>query len=104
MMLSGANALELNGDRLLGYVLLWPHVRPWRFTMPQPMLRAIPDVSAVASVLAQACATHEPIEQNLTQIKEGSAQGTKPTDEPTEATNGLGSKGLSDSGLEGAPA
>ncbi|NKN32423.1 photosynthetic complex putative assembly protein PuhB [Marichromatium bheemlicum] len=36
------------------YVLFWPHVRPWTFSPPRPMLRAIPDVDRVAGVLADA--------------------------------------------------
>jgi len=38
----GDIAFELVGERLLGNALLWPHVRPWHYTMPQPMLRAVP--------------------------------------------------------------
>ncbi|HSO84058.1 photosynthetic complex putative assembly protein PuhB [Thiocapsa sp.] len=36
------------------YTVLWPHVRPWHFTKPQPMLRAIPDVARVAGILSDA--------------------------------------------------
>jgi len=36
------------------YVLFWPHVRPWTFSPPRPMLRAIPDVDRVAGILADA--------------------------------------------------
>lgn len=36
------------------YMLMWPHARPWHLRRPQPMLRAIPDVSKVAEVLAGA--------------------------------------------------
>jgi hypothetical protein len=36
------------------YLLLWPHVRPWHFARPQPMLRAIPDVAKVAGILSNA--------------------------------------------------
>jgi hypothetical protein len=40
----------------LAYLVLWPHVRPWRLQAPQPMLRAIDDVAAVADLLAEALA------------------------------------------------
>ena len=40
----------------LGYLMLWPHARPLRFGLPQPMLRAVPDAPAVARILADACA------------------------------------------------
>jgi hypothetical protein len=66
----GDIALELNGDRILGTVLLWPHVRPWHYARPQPMLRAVPDVEAVAQLIAQHRAQYGAIDQHLTQIKE----------------------------------
>ncbi|MEO0872024.1 MAG: photosynthetic complex putative assembly protein PuhB [Pseudomonadota bacterium] len=74
----GDIALELGGERLLGYLLLWPHARPWRFARPQPMLRAVPDAQAVASQLAEACAKYHPLERNLTQVKEADGVGAKP--------------------------
>lgn len=27
----------------LGYLQMWPHVRPWKFGQPQPMLRSVPE-------------------------------------------------------------
>ena len=47
------------------YMVFWPHARPWHFSPPQPMLRAIPDASKVAEILACALAayaqqSHEP--------------------------------------------
>jgi hypothetical protein len=35
-------------------LVLWPHARPWYFSPPQPMLRAIPDAAKVAGILASA--------------------------------------------------
>lgn len=40
----------------LGYLMLWPHARPFRFGLPQPMLRAVPDAPQVARILADASA------------------------------------------------
>ena len=40
----------------LGYLMLWPHARPFRFSKPEPMLRALKDSSSAAKVLADACA------------------------------------------------
>ncbi|UAB78020.1 PH domain-containing protein [Erythrobacter sp. SCSIO 43205] len=68
----GDIALTLAGERLLGYALLWPHARPWRFASPQPMLRAVPEAKALAALLAKTCAMHAPLEQNLIQINEAS--------------------------------
>ena len=46
--------LVLGDTRRVGYIVLWPHVRPWRLTRPQPMLRAVPDATEVAGLLAAA--------------------------------------------------
>jgi hypothetical protein len=54
----GDIALTLTGRHRLGYAMLWPHARPFRFAEPQPMLRALADPSAVATILARACAEH----------------------------------------------
>ncbi len=60
----GDIALELGGDRtVLGYLLLWPHARPWQISRPQPMLRAIAEVDQVASALANASAKFNAIER-----------------------------------------
>lgn len=39
------------GSRI-GYLITWPHVRPWQFARPQPMLRSVPDGERVAALLA----------------------------------------------------
>lgn len=73
----GDIALELGGERLLGYLLLWPHARPWRLARPEPMLRSVPDAERVAKLLADACAAHAPIERSLTKINVGSPAGAR---------------------------
>ncbi len=40
----------------IAYPHLWPHVRPFRFVNPQPMMRAIPEAALVAGVLGRALA------------------------------------------------
>ena len=80
---AGDIALQLSGERLLGYYLMWPHVRPWHFTKPQPMLRAVPDAETVASHMAEARAVFSAIERG--EMKTSSAP-------------------VSDGNLEGAPA
>lgn len=107
----GDITLELNGDRLLGYVLLWPHVRPWHLNHPQPMLRAIPEVASVATLMANARAVYGEIEQNLSEIKESADEGGQqghglnPAVGLRPAANTrMADPDLSDKGLEGAPA
>jgi Bacterial PH domain len=47
-------ALTLERGTNIAWLHLWPHVRPWRLAQTQPMLRALPDASAVAALLATA--------------------------------------------------
>lgn len=51
---SGDIPLRLNDNKRVSYLLLWPHIRPWRLTAPEPMLNAIPDAAVVAARLAEA--------------------------------------------------
>jgi hypothetical protein len=101
----GDIAFELAGDRLLGAVLLWPHMRPWRYTRPQPMLRAVPDAAALAQKIAEVRAQFGEIERNLTEIKEAPTRTGQQIAQPT-ATHGrtIPVARLGDQGLEGAPA
>ena len=60
---TGSIALTLSQTGGLGYLVLWPHARPLRFSRPQPMLRCIRDAEKVAQCLANALkATHAGIE------------------------------------------
>jgi hypothetical protein len=36
------------------FLMLWPHVRPWRATQTEPMLRSIKDARGVSEILARA--------------------------------------------------
>ena len=56
---SGDIALALT-EKGLPYPALWPHARAWALARPEPSLRALPDVAAVASLLADACAAGVP--------------------------------------------
>jgi hypothetical protein len=51
---SGDIPLRLSDSDRVSYLLLWPHVRPWRLRAPEPMLISIPDAAAVAAKLAEA--------------------------------------------------
>lgn len=107
----GDISLELSGDRLLGVVLLWPHVRPWHFNHPQPMLRGIPEVGKVARLMADARALYGEIAQNLSEIKEPATEVAQPDQAPAGAIGlrpvvaaRMVAPGMGDKGLEGAPA
>ena len=51
---SGNIPLKLSDSGRASYLLLWPHVRPWRLRAPEPMLNSIPDAARVAAKLAEA--------------------------------------------------
>ncbi len=44
----------------LGFIHLWPNVRPWRVGTPEPMLRGVAEPQAVARLLADALAAAVP--------------------------------------------
>lgn len=48
--------LTLMPGQRASWVALWPHLRPWRLSRPEPMLRAIPVSSGAAQVVARALA------------------------------------------------
>ena len=50
---SGDIPLQLSGGNRVSYLLLWPHIRPWRLRAPEPMLNSIPDAAKVAAKLAE---------------------------------------------------
>lgn len=72
----GDIAVKLGGERLLGYALLWPHVRPLQINHPQPMLRGVPDAENLAAMLAEACNAFNPIERSDTQASDGAEERT----------------------------
>lgn len=46
--------IVLKSPDRIPWAQLWPHNRPWHLRRPQPMLRAVPDASRVAGLLADA--------------------------------------------------
>lgn len=57
---SGELPLSVMSEKRLAYLLLWPHVRPWRLTQVEPMLRCVPQAREVAAVLAKALTAAAP--------------------------------------------
>ncbi len=50
----GTIVFRTSGNTRLAYLLLWPHVRPWHFTQPQPALRDVPNAEGIATLVAEA--------------------------------------------------
>jgi Bacterial PH domain len=57
---SGDIPLSLVVGERISFPVLWPHVRPWRLSRAEPMLRSVPDAVRVARILAQALAAALP--------------------------------------------
>ena len=51
---SGDLVLTPAGDERIGWLFLWPHVRPWRWKDPLPAFRAISSVDEVGTQVASA--------------------------------------------------
>jgi Bacterial PH domain len=51
---SGDIPLRVCDSRRVSYLLLWPHIRPWRMRVTEPMLNSIPEAAKVAAKLAEA--------------------------------------------------
>jgi len=51
---TGTIALRTTDRMPVGFIMCWPHVRPWHFNRPEPALRCIADVDGVARILAEA--------------------------------------------------
>ena len=60
---TGDLPLTLLGAPKLGYLALWPHARPLKFSKPQPMLRAVPDAATVSALVARTCLAANPTGQ-----------------------------------------
>jgi Bacterial PH domain len=52
----GDIAITLAAGERIAYLHLWPHARPWHLKRPQPLLRAVPQADAVATLVSQAMA------------------------------------------------
>jgi hypothetical protein len=57
---NGDLPLAVTGQQRLAFLLLWPHVRPWKLTRVEPMLRCVPDARDVAGLLASALQAASP--------------------------------------------
>ncbi|PHX65320.1 MAG: hypothetical protein CK550_05495 [Gemmatimonadetes bacterium] len=53
---TGQLALTLGKAHRLAYIALWPHCQVFRFTRPEPVLRALLDPKAVSALLVNAIA------------------------------------------------
>jgi hypothetical protein len=52
----GDISIETIGSDQVAYLVLWPHVRPWKIAKVQPTLRCVPDAPRIARLLSNALA------------------------------------------------
>ncbi|MEM1052227.1 MAG: photosynthetic complex putative assembly protein PuhB [Pseudomonadota bacterium] len=64
----GTIAMEISGDRQIGYLVLWPHARPLRFNRPQPLIRVVEDAPEVSKLLTKAVSERAEAVHNLMEI------------------------------------
>jgi Bacterial PH domain len=72
----GNIALVLGPEHRMFYLLMWPHVRPWALTNPEPMLRGVADAAAVAEILGQALSEHAATQSAA--VQPAAARATRP--------------------------
>ena len=51
---TGDMPLKLSKRDRLAVLAIWPHMRPWRLTRPEPMLRSVANAGGVADILSAA--------------------------------------------------
>lgn len=87
---TGDIPLALADDSRMPFLLLWPHVRPWRFSRAEPMLRAIPDAENVAKLLSNALRTAADSPEVAAPVGSVSKSGkSHPSASGHEASSGL---------------
>ena len=75
---SGDIPLHLSDGDRVSYLLLWPHIRPWRLRAPEPMLISIPDAAGVAAKLMDAL-TGRPGPAAISRVAAGNAEAASNT-------------------------
>jgi hypothetical protein len=82
---SGDLSLTLSRSVRVSYLILWPHVRPWRFLYPQPSLRALRNPDVPAGILARAMEADAPGQIRLGAVDEVAVPATQGQREPVPA-------------------
>ena len=75
----GDLTIGLGNNAHIAYLNLWPHAKPWALRSPEPMLRAIDDVNAVAAILAKALAAEA--EQEVVALPTATAEPSMTNDD-----------------------
>ena len=62
---AGSLSIALKPGTSIAYLLLWPHVRPWRMGQTEPMLRGIDRADEVARLLADAFTSYLEVDRRI---------------------------------------
>jgi hypothetical protein len=79
----GDISLKLGGCDRFSYLMLWPNVRPWRISNPEPTLRALPNAAEVAAQLTEALRRYEA--EHGMDFAASAASDASPAPRPTRA-------------------
>jgi hypothetical protein len=84
---AGDLALTLRAPNKIAFIMLWPHARPWKVGSPQPTLRCVPDVRAVAQTLGTAMKrdVSPAVLRGETPARDTGSTGLRPSHAPTAA-------------------
>lgn len=80
----GDISFEVTGPGRPAYLHLWPFTRPFKYSDPQPMMRAIRDPDAVADILARAVQAHAP---DAVEVELGREAARKPARDRASASS-----------------
>lgn len=81
---SGDIPLTLTDTANVNYLVLWPHVRPWRFAAPQPMLRSVPHVQRLAALIAGVVEQQQTEAMPATETPAAGIDPTRPVSTPAD--------------------
>ncbi len=77
--------LTLKDTKRVNYIVLWPHVRPWNFSKPQPMLRSIANVEEVARIIGEVAAAEAAVATRIVAQSESKSTPRRVSGAPADA-------------------
>lgn len=75
--------IRMDPRERLSYIFFWPHVRPWRLSRPEPMLRSLAEGDEAVGVLVDALKRY--VESEQTEENRGSVKESPNTNSPAYA-------------------
>jgi hypothetical protein len=66
---TGDLPLRLTKEDRIAVLAIWPNMRPWRITRPEPMLRSVPEPTIVAKLLGSALAGKAVVPHQPSQVR-----------------------------------